>query len=72
MMDQVAVNGTNTTSWSAGGGQYVAIDTGTTLIGGPKDVVSGVYAQIDGASAATGAYTGAFLLLSFRSLPLHY
>jgi hypothetical protein len=57
-MDQVAVNGTNVTSWSEGNGGYVAIDTGTTLIGGPKDVVSAVYAEIDGASAATGAYTG--------------
>lgn len=59
-MDQVAVNGSNVTSWGSGNGQYVAIDTGTTLIGGPKEVVASVYAEIQGASAATGAYTGAF------------
>ncbi|GAA5840922.1 hypothetical protein JCM11251_007640 [Rhodosporidiobolus azoricus] len=62
-MDQVAVNGTNVTDWTprAQGGQgggYVAIDTGTTLIGGPRDVVQSVYAEVEGAMAATGSYTG--------------
>lgn len=79
-MDQVAVNGTNVTSWapaaSSGGtnGQedMVAIDTGTTLIGGPRDVVANIYAHVPGARAATGAYTGQsphtlLLLLSLSS-----
>ncbi|GAA5881461.1 hypothetical protein JCM3774_005090 [Rhodotorula dairenensis] len=57
-MDQVAVNGTNVTAWATGNGEMVAIDTGTTLIGGPKDVISNIYAQVPGARAATGAYTG--------------
>ncbi|GAA5923912.1 pepsin-like aspartic protease [Sporobolomyces koalae] len=56
-MDQVTVNGTNVTTTSQGT-QYVAIDTGTTLIGGPKQVVSNLYAQVEGAQAATGPYTG--------------
>ncbi|GAA5937791.1 hypothetical protein JCM3775_002127 [Rhodotorula graminis] len=57
-MDAVAVNGTNATSWAQGDGQMVAIDTGTTLIGGPRDVVASVYAQVEGAKAATGNYNG--------------
>lgn len=67
-MDQVAVNGTNVTSWAPSttnggttngqGEDMVAIDTGTTLIGGPKDIVSNIYAHVPGARAATGAYTG--------------
>ncbi|GAA5909463.1 hypothetical protein JCM6882_002650 [Rhodosporidiobolus microsporus] len=62
-MEQLAVNGTNVTDWTArsaggDGGQYVAIDTGTTLIGGPRDVVQAVYAQVEGAMPATGSYTG--------------
>ncbi|BGP37081.1 hypothetical protein JCM10450v2_000989 [Rhodotorula kratochvilovae] len=57
-MDAVAVNGTNTTRWSVGEGEMVAIDTGTTLIGGPRDVVANVYAQVEGARAATGSYNG--------------
>ncbi|GAA6040109.1 hypothetical protein JCM8097_002032 [Rhodosporidiobolus ruineniae] len=57
-MDQIAVNGTNTTAWATGQGEYVAIDTGTTLIGGPRDVVASVYEGVEGAQAATGAYTG--------------
>ncbi|BGP22010.1 aspartic-type endopeptidase [Rhodotorula toruloides] len=60
-LDQVAVNGTNVTSWELqeqSQGQNVAIDTGTTLIGGPKDVVQAIYGQVPGAKAATGAYSG--------------
>ncbi|KAH9447918.1 hypothetical protein MJO29_011240 [Puccinia striiformis f. sp. tritici] len=36
----------------------VAIDTGTSLIGAPTAVVAAVYAQIQGAKAATGSYQG--------------
>lgn len=39
----------------------VAIDTGTTLIGGPKALVEQVYAGIEGSLAATGDYAGEFL-----------
>ncbi|KAK7466332.1 hypothetical protein VKT23_005058 [Stygiomarasmius scandens] len=38
--------------------QYAAIDTGTTLVGGPADVISEIYAQIDGSSPGTGSYEG--------------
>lgn len=57
-MDQVAVNGTNVTSWAQGQGQMAAIDTGTTLIGGPQAAVASIYEQVPGARAATGAYSG--------------
>ncbi|GAA5991460.1 hypothetical protein JCM10908_005714 [Rhodotorula pacifica] len=57
-MDQIAVNGTNVTTWAGGQGQMAAIDTGTTLIGGPRDVVASIYEQVPGARAATGAYAG--------------
>ncbi|KAK4691624.1 hypothetical protein P7C70_g9310, partial [Phenoliferia sp. Uapishka_3] len=56
-MDAVAVNGTNATS---GTGAMVAVDTGTTLIGGPTNDVKAIYEKIVGAQAATGDYTGPF------------
>jgi len=61
-MDMVSVNGTNVTNSVEDGGstQYVAIDTGTTLIGGPRDIVGSLYAEVEGAQAATGRYTGQF------------
>ncbi|KAK4056162.1 hypothetical protein OIO90_002893 [Microbotryomycetes sp. JL221] len=53
-MNAIAINGTNVTQIE----QMVAIDTGTTLIGGPTDVVSSLYQQIPGALPATGDFTG--------------
>lgn len=35
-----------------------AIDTGTTLIGGPSDAVAAIYDQIEGSEALTGQYSG--------------
>ncbi|GJN87748.1 hypothetical protein Rhopal_000703-T1 [Rhodotorula paludigena] len=57
-LDNVAVNGTNVTSWAAAQRPNAAIDTGTTLIGGPRDVISRIYGQVEGAQPATGVYTG--------------
>ncbi|ODN94323.1 endopeptidase [Cryptococcus wingfieldii CBS 7118] len=34
----------------------VAIDTGTTLIGGPQSIVAEIYSKIDGARRMTGSY----------------
>ncbi|CCM06143.1 uncharacterized protein FIBRA_08393 [Fibroporia radiculosa] len=42
----------------SGSASYAAIDTGTTLIGGPADVVSEIYAQIPGSQAGTGDMEG--------------
>lgn len=55
-MVALGVNGTNVTLGN--GDPLVAIDTGTTLIGGPQSVVSEIYGLIPGALAATGAYAG--------------
>ncbi|THU93882.1 aspartic peptidase A1 [Dendrothele bispora CBS 962.96] len=38
--------------------QYAAIDTGTTLVGGPADVISEIYAQIEGSEPGSGSYEG--------------
>ncbi|KAF5353146.1 hypothetical protein D9758_008755 [Tetrapyrgos nigripes] len=38
--------------------QYAAIDTGTTLVGGPSSVISQIFAQVEGAQPATGNYEG--------------
>ncbi len=54
-MDALTINATNVTLSTD---TYVAIDTGTTLIGGPSDIVSTLYSKIPGAQAATGSYSG--------------
>ena len=48
----------NSTALDNVGTPSVAIDTGTTLIGGPPDVIASIYALIPGAQEATGAYSG--------------
>lgn len=66
-MDQISINGTNVTTSTGNTPAYVAIDTGTTLIGGPRDVIGNLYSQVEGAQAATGRYTGAFSkIVAFR------
>lgn len=42
----------------SGSASYAAIDTGTTLVGGPSAVIADLYAQIPGSSAGTGNYQG--------------
>ncbi len=44
------------TSISLGSSTYVAIDTGTTLIGGPASIVASIYAAIPGSQQMTGSY----------------
>lgn len=39
-----------------GSNNRVAVDTGTTLIGGPQSIIESIYAAIDGAERMTGAY----------------
>lgn len=39
-----------------GSSNMVAVDTGTTLIGGPQSIVESIYAAIDGSERMTGAY----------------
>jgi len=35
---------------------FSAIDTGTTLVGGPPDIIQGIFAQIPGSAPGTGNY----------------
>ncbi|KAM5537642.1 hypothetical protein V8D89_008720 [Ganoderma adspersum] len=48
----------NAVTLPAGSGSYAAIDTGTTLVIGPKDAIAGLYAQIPGSQALTGENDG--------------
>lgn len=52
---QIGVNGqTPIVITNLGVTSLAAIDTGTTLIGGPPDIVANIYAQIPGAQRGTG------------------
>ena len=53
-MDSMSIQGS---SISLGGSTLVAIDTGTTLIGGPASIIAAIYAQIPGSSQMTGTYS---------------
>jgi cathepsin D len=48
----------NSVSLPSGSSSYAAIDTGTTLVGGPPDQIAALYAQIPGAAAGTGDLEG--------------
>jgi cathepsin D len=43
-------------SISLGSSNMVAVDTGTTLIGGPESIIESIYAAIPGAERMTGSY----------------
>jgi cathepsin D len=45
----------------SGSAAYAAIDTGTTLIGGPPDQIANVYAQIPNSQPGTGNYEGYYM-----------
>ncbi|RDX49102.1 hypothetical protein OH76DRAFT_1483328 [Lentinus brumalis] len=49
-------------SLDAGSASYAAIDTGTTLIGGPADSISALYAHVSGSEALTGDNAGYYKL----------
>lgn len=48
----------NAVTLTAGSDSYAAIDTGTTLVIGPKTAIDGLYAQIPGSQALTGENAG--------------
>ncbi|KAH7885826.1 aspartic peptidase domain-containing protein [Phlebopus sp. FC_14] len=54
-LDTLTVQGS---SISLSGSDLAAIDTGTTNIAGPADIVQSIYAQIPGSSPATGDWSG--------------
>ena len=48
----------NSVTLPSGSGSYAAIDTGTTLVGGPPAIIDAIYAQIPGSQALTGDNEG--------------
>lgn len=76
-MDSLSIQGT---SISLTAGNSVAVDTGTTLIGGPSDTVRLIYEGITGARQMTGNYrnyyeypctTNIDLVLTFGGYDIH-
>ncbi|PCH43534.1 acid protease [Wolfiporia cocos MD-104 SS10] len=55
----ITVNGNSISL--ASGSSYAAIDTGTTLLGGPQAIIAEIYAQIPGSEAGTGDLDGYYL-----------
>ena len=53
----MAVQGKSITLPS-GSGAWAAIDTGTTGIGMPSDIIASIFAQVPGAQKATGQFDG--------------
>ncbi|KAF8235612.1 acid protease [Tricholoma matsutake] len=56
-MTAIHVQG-NSISLPAGSASLAAIDTGTTLVGGPSEAIANIYVQIPGAQPATGNFDG--------------
>ncbi|KAK1222141.1 hypothetical protein PQX77_015069 [Marasmius sp. AFHP31] len=59
-MTSLTIQGTSI-PLTSGAESYAAIDTGTTLIGGPLSVVESIYSQIEGSRVGTGDYEGYYL-----------
>lgn len=51
------VNG-QSVSLPSGSSSYAAIDTGTTLVGGPAEYIAQLFAQIPGSAAEQGNFEG--------------
>ncbi|KAG1780797.1 aspartic peptidase domain-containing protein [Suillus placidus] len=56
-MKSLTVQGSSVTIPS-GSSSYSAIDTGTTLVGGPSSVIQSIFAQIPGSQPGTGNWQG--------------
>ncbi|KAG2125045.1 aspartic peptidase domain-containing protein [Suillus clintonianus] len=56
-MKSLTVQG-NSVSIPTGSSSYSAIDTGTTLVGGPSSVIQNIFAQIPGSQPGTGNWQG--------------
>jgi len=57
-MTNLKVNGQSVTLPGDAASSYSAIDTGTTLIGGPPDIIKAIFADIPGSAPGTGDYEG--------------
>lgn len=64
----MSVNGASIDVGS-GSEAYAAIDTGTTLVGGPAAAISAIYSKIPGAQAGTGQLEGYWTYRAHIPLP---
>lgn len=55
----------NSISLPSGQSSYAAIDTGTTLVGGPPEYISKIFAQIPGSSPGTGNFKNYYTYRAF-------
>ena len=60
----------NSITLESGKGSYSAIDTGTTLIGGPQDAIAAIYANIPDSSLGTGDFEGYYSYRESSALPI--
>lgn len=51
----------NAIALPSGSNSLAAIDTGTTLVGGPPDIIAAMYEQIPGAAPGQGDYDGYYI-----------
>jgi len=58
-ISSITVQG-NSVTLTPGSASFAAIDTGTTLIGGPSSVIAEIFAQIPGSAQGTGNLEGYF------------
>lgn len=58
----------NTISLPSGPSSYAAIDTGTTLVGGPSEYISQIFAQIPGSAPGTGNFQNYYTYRTFSFL----
>ena len=57
----MSVNGNQITIPTGGSNAYAAIDTGTTLVGGPSSAIANIFAQIPNSAKGTGTWAGYYL-----------
>ena len=54
----------------SGSSNYAAIDTGTTLIGGPQDAIAAIYANIPDSEPETGDFEGYYSYRASNTPPI--
>ena len=65
----MTVNG-NSVSLPSGSDAWAAIDTGTTGVGAPADVLASIFSHIEGSEQGTGQLSSYYLYLSCGIWPL--
>lgn len=69
---ELTVHGSSV-SLPSGSASFAAIDTGTTLVGGPSSVIQSLYAQIPGSQPGTGNWQNYFTYRTYIAVePITY